>query len=221
MAVETDETAWLPEAPPPRPARREVAIDTALRKFEGIEDAAPATPQEPSWARTHRTQLSVFASAFLLVVIGIPAALIGLRNQPTPPQGPSSALIVHDSACAGSACQAKPAVIPEQPPPANPSIARLPQSVTPPALRKSRGDEVGMVAANQPSMEVQPSAVAAPPPPPAPPPAPASQDAIAERRADQAASQNVVVTGTLIREPGVSAFERRPAQKTGRVASGA
>ncbi|HET8750795.1 MAG TPA: hypothetical protein VFM42_08650, partial [Sphingomicrobium sp.] len=81
MAVEKDD--WLPEPPPPRPARRDAAIEAALRKFDGVEDAAPAARERPrrSWASTHRPQLAVLVSAMLVVVVGIPAALIGISNQ--------------------------------------------------------------------------------------------------------------------------------------------
>ena len=41
MAVEKDQSAWLPEPPPPRPARRDAAIDAALRRFDGIDEPAP------------------------------------------------------------------------------------------------------------------------------------------------------------------------------------
>src|SRR5947208_14646411 len=86
MAVEKDQSAWLPEPPPPRPARRDAAIDAALRRFDGIEEPAPgARERRPSWARAHRPQMAVMVSALLLMIVGIPAALIGLRNAPSPP----------------------------------------------------------------------------------------------------------------------------------------
>jgi hypothetical protein len=36
-----DDTDLLPEPPPPRPARRDAAIDAALRRFDGESAAAP------------------------------------------------------------------------------------------------------------------------------------------------------------------------------------
>ncbi len=102
MAMEKDQSGWLPEPPPPRPARREAAIEAALRKFDGAEDAAPSASDGPhrSWASTHRPQTAMLLSAMLLVVVGIPAALIGLRNAPAPhalqPRPP--VVVVHGTA---------------------------------------------------------------------------------------------------------------------------
>jgi hypothetical protein len=89
-------------------------------------------------------------------------------------------------------------------------------------LRKNRGaDEDGTVA-NEPVGEAVSAKAAAPsapaaqalaapaPPPPPPPPPPSASVASAERDDAQESSQDVVVTGTLIRQPGVSAFERPP-----------
>src|SRR3954454_18143488 len=95
MAVEQD---WLPEPPPPRPARRDAAIEAALRRFDGLPEAAPAASERPrwSWASTHRPQLAVAISALLLMVIFIPAALIGLRNGPAPSERAPSAVVTHE-----------------------------------------------------------------------------------------------------------------------------
>ena len=38
MAVEQDQSSWLPGPPPPRPLAREAAIEAALRKFDGAEE---------------------------------------------------------------------------------------------------------------------------------------------------------------------------------------
>src|SRR4051812_37630588 len=95
MAVEQDPLGWLPEPPPPRPARRDAAIDAALRRFDGLPDAAaaPSDAPRPSWASTHRPQLAIAMSALLLVIIFIPAALIGLRNAPSPSERAPSAAV--------------------------------------------------------------------------------------------------------------------------------
>ena len=42
MAVDSDQTDWLPKPPPPRPARRDAAIETALRKFDGVDEPKAA-----------------------------------------------------------------------------------------------------------------------------------------------------------------------------------
>src|SRR5690348_6769281 len=130
MAVETDD--WLPGPPPPRPARREAAIDAALRKFDGVEDAALPARDGPrrSWASAHRPQLALALSAVLLVVIGVPAALIGIRNESSPSREPPPAIVMHDveQAPAQSAAEPPPAPVPTPAP-----------AVQPPALRKYRG----------------------------------------------------------------------------------
>src|SRR4051812_49458989 len=83
MAAQEDQSAWLPKPPPPRPARRDEAISAALRKFDGDEQTASAHERpKRSWASTHRPQVAAFASAMLLVIVGIPAAYIGLQNAP-------------------------------------------------------------------------------------------------------------------------------------------
>jgi hypothetical protein len=217
MAVDQDDFG-LPSPPPPRPARRESAIEAALRKFDGVEGAVAERPRR-TWARAHRTQLSVAFSALLLVVIGIPAALIGLPP-PAPAPPPASAPLARRDA-APPAPQAPATAEPAQSPIAPVSVDGRAQ------LRRNRGadpddglsrERVADVAA--PAMAAAPVAPAPlppPPPPPPPPPAPAQSVASAER--DAAASDELVVTGSRVREPGVSAFERRPARKSNRAAA--
>jgi len=221
MAVEKDEIG-LPDVPPPRPAGRDAAIQTALRKFDGIEEPAATRPAARPWVRTHRTQLGVALSALTLLVIGVPAAMIGLRNQPP----------AFESAPTATQERAKPA--PKQAPV---KVQAEPTPVSPVSvngnapLRKNRGDGFEPAARDEPAAAaetpapVQAPALAAappPPPPPPPPPAPANEVAKAERQADQAAaSGELIVTGTVIRTPGVSAFERRAVRDTGRSLSGA
>lgn len=203
MTVEQDQAGLLPEPPPPRPARRDAAIDAALRKFDGIEDPAPATQERPKrlWAGIQRPQLAAFASAMLLVVIGIPAALIGLRNQPAPER--SEAPTATHQRFAPSAPQA-PATPTAQPaPPANADAH--------PDLRKYQGADGGVAAENKPAAKIEaastvqappappaaqavepPVAAAPPPPPPPPPPAPPALEVASDQ-----APHNLIVTGSL------------------------
>src|SRR6476619_1401009 len=120
MAVDKDQTAWLPEPPPPRPARRDAAIDAALRKFEGVDEGALPAGQRPrpSWTRAHRTQLSMALSAFLLVLIGIPAAWIGVGQPPV--------LVAHETGCVGAACNSKPVAMPSRQAPPAAEVAQAP-----------------------------------------------------------------------------------------------
>jgi hypothetical protein len=49
MAIDSEDSVSLPVPPLPRPAARRAAIDMALRKFDGIEDAPPARhPERPT-----------------------------------------------------------------------------------------------------------------------------------------------------------------------------
>ena len=56
MGHEGDDLVSLPAPPPPNPAARRSAIDTALRKFDGIQETPPARSKPPllNWASTHR-----------------------------------------------------------------------------------------------------------------------------------------------------------------------
>jgi len=189
--MEKDQSAWLPEPPPPRPARRDAAIEAALRKFDGVEDAALPAREEPrrAWASAHRPQLALALSAMLLVVIGVPAALIGIRNESAPPE---RTVVVRD-------VEPPPAPAPRAAEPA-PAPAPVPQP--PPALRKYRGVDREDVLNSLPQAEAAPpvAAVAAPPPPPPPPP-PAPPAA----RAQESLTQDLVVTGSRIAEPALEA----------------
>jgi hypothetical protein len=192
--MEKDQSAWLPEPPPPRPARRDAAIEAALRKFDGGVDAAPSVREAPrrSWASAHRPQLALALSAMLLVVIGVPAALIGIRNQSAPPMTPERAVVVRD-------VEPPPALRAAEPPPA-PAPA---PALQPPALRKYREVDREDVLNSLPRAEAPPVAsVAASPPPPPPPPAPAPR---AERTADEGAAQEMMVTGSRIAQPALEA----------------
>lgn len=77
----------LPEPPPPRPARREAAIETALRRYDGVEDrpAARPLPVARPWPRLGRTQIGVLASIALVALVGVPAALRSIAEHPPAP----------------------------------------------------------------------------------------------------------------------------------------
>ena len=192
MAVEKDQPGWLPEPPPPRPARRDAAIEAALRKFDGVEDAAPSAAEGPrrSWASTHRPQLALALSAMLLVVIGVPAALIGIRNESAPPVKPRPAVAVTRDV------ERAPPTHAAEPPPA-PVPAPQPPTA---ALRKYRGGDREEVLNNLPLAEAAPpaAALAAPPPPPAPAPP-------RTRATEEAATQDLMVTGSRIAQPALQA----------------
>lgn len=204
MAMEKDQSAWLPEPPPPRPARREAAIEAALRKFDGAEETAPSSRKGPlrAWTSTHRPQVAVLASAMLLVMVGIPAALIGLRNAPAPhaSQSRPPVVVVHQSE----------RIEPPQPAPApTASIAQLPpsspRSLSAPPLSKYNGTDLGVAAKNEPARSpasptlqeetapAAPMAAAAPPPPPPPAPQAGAQT---DQFSREARAENIIVTGS-------------------------
>jgi hypothetical protein len=222
MAVEKDQSAWLPEPPPPRPARRDAAIDAALRKFDGVEDAVPAAAREPrrSWASTHRPQVAVLVSAMLLLVVGIPAALIGIRNEAPRPSTAQPTVATRDAAGADLAVrEEKPAPAAEAPRPKGPPVA--PRAAAPAEAPSTPRPAKTTITPASPALVAAPPAPPAaaaappPPPPPQPPPAPVARG---ERDAAQAMADNVVVTGSRIANSKLAApnaFESKAAGEQG------
>jgi hypothetical protein len=218
MAVEKDQSAWLPEPPPPRPARRDAAIEAALRKFDDVEEPAPARwAARPSWASAHRPQLVMIVSAMLLVIVGIPAALIGLRNPPEKAPPPVAAF-EKEAPPQRVVPQAQPA--PATPPPLVQMAPPPPRPRSEPAVRNFQGADgapavssetvtqslpavppvVAAPPAPAPSPVIAAAPPAPPPPPPPPPPASANRQATAEGIAD-----NLLVTGSRIPKPALEA----------------
>ncbi|MDB5708168.1 MAG: hypothetical protein JWL96_238, partial [Sphingomonas bacterium] len=93
MASDDDIARLLPEAPPPRPVRREASIAEALRRFDGAAGVPPgaipppARPPRRPWLG--RPQLGVLVSAALIALIGAPAAWISLHDRFPGPAGPA------------------------------------------------------------------------------------------------------------------------------------
>ena len=203
MAAQRDERGWLPEPPPPRPPRRDAAIEAALGRFDGVEEASPAASARPSWASTHRPQLAMAASVALVALVGIPAGLVGLRNQPKQ-ERPASFEIAHlNGPPAALRAPSAPAAHP-----------------APPPARRYEGADGGIAAENKPSAPATDRVTASPapgdsaqlaeeasaPPPPAAPPAP--QVASNEPPA-MPGSQNIIVTGSRIPPPNSPAAKAR------------
>ena len=96
MAIESDDPISLPKAPPPRPAARRAAIETALRKFDGIDEPTAAVrPTRFGWASVHRRPVGALVTAAVVAAISIPLALVTLRELPqaeAPPQAPPAAV---------------------------------------------------------------------------------------------------------------------------------
>ena len=193
MPVDDDLSVSLPEPPPPNPARREAAIGAALRRFDGREDepAAAARPREagpPWWTRLRQPQFGVAVSVAVLAVIGIPAALMVIRDRPP---AVSVAPTISEAPRQSAAPEVRRA-----PPPAAPvaeAPATPPASPAPPA-RAQMSDKLEAQQNMDARAEEAPAPAFAPAPPPPPPP-PAAQAPVAGAVTQELVS-NVVVTGT-------------------------
>lgn len=191
------ESVSLPEPPSPRPAARDAAVGAALRRYDGLDEAADTAPPAVPWTRRPQFQLAMAAS--LVLVVGLPAALIGLRDQgsapakvsaPAAPAPRQAGTNPNDTA----ADAAKPVAGTSEQGPRPPLVAspRQVPAAPPPA--------VALNEAPAPAAERDEDYAAAPPPPP-PPPAPAPE--MAQKSAEASAGE-LVVTGTRIPRPSLT-----------------
>ncbi len=203
MGSDGDLPVSLPSPPPPNPAARREAIETALRKFDGIEEA-PARRKTSSgrWATMHRRPAGALVAAALIAVVLIPAVPIILQDKP-PAEGEDADVrsrvqpTEQASACEGPGCvgsvtseqgsiQSDEALV----------TTASPLPLAPPAIvaeerRELASAENDQLAAREaPALVVAAPAPSLPPPPPPPPSEP-----------DVAGAQNIVVTGSLIPAP--------------------
>ena len=226
MAQESDDIVSLPAPPPPNPAARRVAIDTAMRKFDGIEELAKprARPGIFGWASTHRRATGGLVTAALIAVVGIPAIQIALRNQPqdisseqAEPSLPTADVqAIEDGVATGAASPpAEPAPEPAAPvpiarnePAAPPEESRAFAKQEQPGFTDSRPEQKARTANTAPMLTARPAspmasvAAASPPPAPPPPPPPPPPAPMAEREAADAVaaeSNSIVVTGSQVR----------------------
>lgn len=199
----------LPTPPPPRPAARQAAVEAALRKFDGSEEilpesSAPRRPTQSWWTNLGRRPAGALVTAALIAVIGVPAALIALRDQniaprtqeQAPPQSEQNA--VADSVTGTNAMQAEPAGPAAAVGPPEPSRRSVPEplSLAPSAKQRIQADELKGSDAAPMAAPV----AAAPPPPPPPPPAP---PAAAPQIAGEAETQDIVLTGSRVAQPSL------------------
>ena len=191
------ESVSLPEPPSPRPAARDAAVGAALRRYDGLDEAADTAPPAVPWTRRPQFQLAMAAS--LVLVVGLPAALIGLRDQgsapakvsaPAAPAPRQAGTNPNDTA----ADAAKPVAGTSEQGPRPPLVAspRQVPAAPPPA--------VALNEAPAPAAERDEDYAAPPPPPPAPP-APAPE--MAQKSAEASAGE-LVVTGTRIPRPSLT-----------------
>jgi hypothetical protein len=225
LGQEGDDITSLPAPPPPNPAARRSAIDTALRKFDSVEDAPRAKIRRTGifgWASSHRRATGGLVTAALIALVGIPAMQIALRNQPNevaseraaPGLATADVEAVQDNAVTEIAeprsdrqatatvpiARNEPVAAPEE---TGPVLAKDEQKLGFTASEPSQKARVAKVAPMI-STPALPGAAAAPPPPP-PPPVPAPP--MAEREAaDAVASEsgNIVVTGQKARRQNMA-----------------
>jgi len=135
MAAHDDIAASLPEPPPPAPARREAAIEAALRRFDGIEERPIpyVGDRSPWWNRLTRPQAGVLVSATLVALIGVPIALVSLGEW-TGTDGQVRPPVVTDRAARPSyEASESAAKAPVAPPVAAPPLATVGKPSAPPA----------------------------------------------------------------------------------------
>ena len=202
MAVDGNENL-LPTPPPPRPAARQAAVEAALRKFDGSEEVSDSKvrkrPSPGWWSGMNRRPAGALVTAALIAMIGIPTAMIALRDQTIAPRPQEQIPVqpeqnaVADSLPPPAPVQAEPADQPIAAEPTAPSrpASSTPLSLSPVAKNASPADELKDF--DQASAPM--AAPAAPPPPPPPPPPPAPQVA------EEASSQEIVLTGSRVAQP--------------------
>ena len=228
MTVEGDEFIAVPDPPPPRPAARQAAIEAALRKFDGVEEA-PAAPSVPGarsrkwWSTMHRRPAGALVAAALIAVISVPVALIVLRDEASnlaPPVREPTAVPPARDAPTANALTNEVQLADEVPSSPQPSVQS--PDVGAPAKSASTPKEQKTIQEEPP-----PPIASAAPPPPSPPPAPAPSApparATAEQYADVAGEESMVVTGSPIPAPTLekqrSSAAERAAKSPGSVAA--
>jgi hypothetical protein len=206
MADDRDLRRQLPESPPPRPDRREAAIDTAVARFKG--EAKPAHPSPPRRRWTlHRPQVAAIAATALVVVSGLPVWQSGKVETPPPRQSaPATTDLAVEPAPRTDVSRPVPA--PSAP------VARpaTPSPVTGPDAAIEAPDTSAAPAAPAPAVEAARTAAPPPavvqsvttPPPvyvPAPPPPPPPEAAAPQQFAASPA-EDIVVSGARIARRG-------------------
>jgi hypothetical protein len=222
-----DDSDLLPKPPPPRPARRDAAIEAALRRFDGADEPSTSTGSagkgsRPAWwAWSRHPQFGLALTASLVAVIGLPAAFIAIRDQgPTQSEVPAPSATQRAAApCATPDCAARNAVIVE--PLTQKPIDQLAQA-------SSAGPAVQAEAKERPVAEADDvtNALPAPAPPPAmaaaapPPPPPPAAPMFAQKSAEEGVANGVVVTGSRIAQSNLAAktdsLDREASRAAGR-----
>ena len=160
MTIDSDILAALPEPPPPRPARRDAAIEEALRRFDGggAADRPSAATPAPWRGRIIRPQFAAFATVALVALIGLPVWMSGdhpfssvSREAPAGPVSSAVPNAVHSPAPsgpgAGQATVSPPPTLTATPPPV--VLPRLePETPNPPSAAVADSGDARCVAGN-------------------------------------------------------------------------
>jgi len=212
MGSDRDLSVSLPAPPPPNPVARRAAIDSAMRRFDGIADKPSDKPQRPSlwrWASTHRGAAGGLVTAALIAVVSIPAIRIAIQDHPlevaTEDNQPGPARPGQETAASSNGLEES--ATSDRLVTANEPAPRTQSNDTAPAIGEVRsrfaakGEEKAQPAAPAPEVFSQPppAMMAAPPPPPPPPPPPVA----AEPEAQAADVGSIVVTGSRVRRPNL------------------
>jgi len=226
MVGEPEGPIGLPQAPPPRPAARQRAIDAALRKFDGLEPAAPISdvtrqPSRFGWAMRHQRAAGAVATAVLVLSLSVPIALRTIEEgRPTAvtpevssPAQPAEALPAGSLSSTPSFVAPPTSMHEERKQPEQNEAKTAAPRPLPGPLGRTRGDAV---ASEDVADQGAPTALAPPPPPPPPPPpappppspapspSPIASVQTAENHtefADKTGLGEVVVTGSRVRRP--------------------
>jgi hypothetical protein len=200
----------LPQPPPPMPARREAAIDEALRRFDAAGEPPPVATgrrlsgrkPEPWGTRISRTQAGVLVSAALVALIGVPAVWMSVSHQ-SATVGQKTLASAADGPAMLDSVAPEPLAQPSPPPavladeeakasaasPPAPAMELAQNDAAPPPVSQMRAEK-GFLARSE--REVQLAEAAMPPPPPAAPAGVAAPPAEMGAAADMA--ESVVVT---------------------------
>lgn len=215
MNRDDDLLAAMPDPPPPRPDRRKLAIEEALRQFDAGGDRAPipasAPVRTPVRAFLSRPQTAAFATVLLIALVSSPVWLSGVGRQGSHPAAETPQTTAPNQQLARS--QAAPDVTP----------ASAPLVIVPPApvMQAPAPAEPAGVIAPMPAPAPAPvgladsRSVAPPPPPIANAPSIANRAAQNSESIDQQANaapppsakassegnDEVVVTGSRIQRP--------------------
>lgn len=177
--MDDDLARSLPEPPPPRPVRRDAAIEAALQRFDAAGEAprvAPGPPPAPAvpswWTRIGRPQAGMLVTAVLVAAIGVPVALTSI-GQRFPATGPETSGTVAGRPAPPSDTKPPRVAGPLQEPKpiAPPPQSTAPDMVAPDAVPATPSPTVLAGNVQPPAASARKVAGAAAPPPPPPPPA--------------------------------------------------